>query len=137
MKFITLLVTSLLIVSCAKNDLVHFTNNFEVIAQTDNTLPTLSSRLLRVREFGECDQNKCPEEVLYITVSEFGEYPDQSLYVTPKANKWQFVEWNHIPKLGELNPTLIFTLKKTNKNIEKNITVKANLSTIEYINKKR
>jgi len=132
MKFITLLIASLLIVSCAKTDLVYFANNFETIAQTDNAIPTLSSRLLRVREPGECDNNKCPEEVIYITVSEFGEYPDQTLYITPKANKWQFIEWNHIPKLGEENPTIIFTLKKTNKNIEQKVTVKVNLSTIEY-----
>jgi len=74
MKFITLLTAS-----CAKTDLVYFANNFETIAQTDNSIPTLFSRLLRVREPGGCDYNKCPKEVIYITVSEFGEHPEQAL----------------------------------------------------------
>jgi len=110
MKIITILVCLLFVVSCAKTDLVHFTNNFEVIAQTDNTLPTLSSRLLKVREFKECDNNSCPKEVVYIAVSEFGEYPEQALYISPKANKWQFIEWNQIPAPGDPNPTTIFIL---------------------------
>ena len=134
MKIITLLICSLFVISCERTDLVHFTNNFEVIAQTDNTLPTLSSRLLKVREFGECDNNSCPKEVVYIAVSEFGEYPEQALYVSPKANKWQFIEWNHIPQLGESNPTIIFTLKSTNNSVAKIYTIKVNLLNIEYIN---
>lgn len=137
MKYITLFIASLLITSCAKTDLVHFTNNFEIIAQTDNAAPTLSSRLLKLREFGECDSGTCPKEVVYITISEYGEYPEQSLYITPKANKWQFIEWNHIPKLGETNPFIKLTLKSTNNNIEKKQIIKVNLTEIKYINEKR
>lgn len=133
MKIITLLLIASSIISCAKPDLVYFANNFEEIAKTDNTVPTLSSRLLKLREHGECFENKCPQESLYITVSEFGEYPDQSLFITPKANEWHFTGWQHIPELGENNPTIIFTLKSIDKKIEKNYKVKVNLTNIEYI----
>ncbi|MBL1261268.1 MAG: hypothetical protein COB33_012125 [Thiotrichaceae bacterium] len=129
-----LIIISLFISSCAKNDLVYFANNFEEIAKTDNTVPTLSTRLLKLREHGECFENKCPQEAIYVAVSEFGEYPDQKLYITPKANEWLFTGWKHIPKLGEDNPTIIFTLKSINNEIQSNITVKANLFGIEYIN---
>ena len=137
MKYITLLIVSFFIASCAKNDFVHFTNNFEIMAQTDNAVPSLSSRLLKVREFGECDNGSCPKEVVYITISEFGEYPEQALYITPKANKWQFVEWNHVPQLGEADSFIKLTLKSTNNNVEKKIVIKVNLTDIEYINEKR
>jgi len=137
MRIVILIIISLFISSCVKNDLVYFANNFEEIAKTDNTVPTLSTKLLKLREHGECFEKKCPQEVIYITVSEFGEYPDQKLYITPKANEWLFTGWVHIPRLGEDNPTIIFTLKSINKGIQSNVTVKANLSGIEYINEKR
>lgn len=137
MRIVALIISSIFVSSCVKHDLVYFANNFEEIARTDNTIPTLSTRLLKLREHGECFENKCPHEVLYITVSEFGEYPDQKLYITPKANEWQFTGWKHIPKLGEDNPTITFTLKSTNEGIQNNITVKVNLAGIEYVNEKR
>ena len=133
MKILILIAFSFLAQSCTQFDLVRFTNNFEEIAKTNNETPTLSSRILKLREFGECDGNVCPNEVLYITVSEFGEYPEQKLYITPKANEWVFVKWEHIPNLGEENPTIILSLKSKNKKIEKYYRVKVGLEGITYL----
>ncbi len=137
MKILIIIALSLSMLSCAKFDIVHFANNFEVIAETENKVPTLSSRILRIREFGECDNNICPSEILYITVSEFGEYPEQKLYKTPKANVWSFEGWEHIPKLGEPNPTLVINLKSENNKKVKYFKVKANLETIVFTEIKR
>ena len=134
MRILILILITISIISCARSDLVYFANNFEEIAKTDNTVPTLSSRLFKLREHGECFEKKCPREELYITVSEFGEYPEQRLFITPKANEWHFTGWKHIPELGENNPTIIFTLKSIDNGITKNYKVKVNLKNIEYIN---
>jgi len=137
MKILAIFILSLSILSCSKFDSVHFINNFEEIAKTANTIPTLSSRILKIREFGECDSNICPSEILYIAVSEFGEYPEQKLYKTPKADEWSFVNWEHIPQLGEANPTLIINLKSRNKKKVNYYKVKANLKTVIFTEVKR
>ncbi len=136
MKLLILLF-SLSIMSCSNNDLVFFANNLEEVSKTNNTVPTLSSRIYRLRDLGECYEKKCPEEVFYITVSEFGEHPEQKIYVTPKASKWHFVKWENIPSLGETDPKLTFSLKSITNGIEKSFTVKASLTEIKYIIKKR
>lgn len=132
MKAILVILLCFLLFSCANTNLVYFANNYQEIARTDDAVPTLSSRVIKVREFGECTNSSCPKEVLYITISEFGEYPEQRLYQTKKADEWQFIEWNHIPPLGEQNPTISFTMKSVNNNIETNYSVRVNLKTIEY-----
>lgn len=137
MRVFILVFSMLLISSCSDNDLVFFANNLEEISKTDNVVPTLSARIFKLRDFGECYESKCPEEVLYIAVSEFGEYPEQKVYVTPKANDWYFTKWEKIPSLGETDPKLVFLLRNTTNGVEKNIRVEASLTDIKYIIKKR
>lgn len=135
MKIAIFLLTVMSLVSCSTINLVYFANNFEIIAETDGTKPTLSSRILKLREEGECDNGKCPNEVLYIAVSEFGEYPKQMLYVTPKVQDWTFINWEHIPDMGEHDQTLIFNLKSVDAGSEKHHKVEASLSHIKYVTK--
>ena len=123
--------------SCATNNLVNFANNYEEVARTSDTVPTLSARILRLREFGECINSKCPKEKLYIAISEFGEYPEQRLYITDRADEWRFVEWNYIPKLADPEPTIIFTILNKRGNKETLFYVKANIDSITYEEKER
>lgn len=137
MKAILSAIFCVFLISCTSNNLVHFANNYDEIARTDDSVPSLSARILRVREFGECINNVCPKEVLYIALSEFGEYPEQKLYQTKKADEWYFIAWKHIPAVGEHEPTISFTLKSVNDNVESMHSVSANLNTIKYETKKR
>jgi len=134
MRNIFILLFLFLIASCSESnsELVTFANNFELIAETDDAQPTLSARIFKLREFGECTNGNCPKEVLLIAVSEFGEYPEQKLYKTPLKEKWEFVEWNHIPVLGEPHYTLKFTLKSKSNNKEAVYSVNADLEDIKY-----
>lgn len=136
MRALILILFSFIVISCSNNNLVFFANNLEEISRTDNSVPTLSSRIYKLRDFGECYEKQCPKEVLYITVSEFGEYPEQKVYVTPKANEWHFIKWEKIPSLGEIDPKLVFLVRSVTNGVENNITVKASLVEIKYINKK-
>lgn len=134
MKSIFLLLLTVFIASCTNHsqELVYFVNNYEEITKTKDTSPTLSARILKLRESGECDNNVCPKEVLYIAISEFGEYPEQNLYITEKADKWSFVKWNHIPELGETDQTITLTLKRVNHSNELLYQVKMDLNAITY-----
>lgn len=137
MKAILSAILCFFLISCTSSNLVHFANNYDEIARTEDSIPSLSARILRVREFGECIDNVCPKEVLYIAISEFGEYPEQKLYQTKEADEWHFIEWKHIPALAEQDPTISFTLKSINNNVESMHSVSANLNTIKYEIKKR
>lgn len=79
------------------NGLISILNNVAVIAQY-NQLP-IAIRVLKVRDHGECGVSlrSCPKESIYIAVSSFDEYPDQHLYIFPKAYGWEFRRWVSIP----------------------------------------
>jgi len=130
---------TLLLASCAnknvshENELVFFANNFQLMSETKNTEPTLFARLLKLREFGECDSSRCPTEVVYIAISEFGEYPEQRLYITKKADEWNFLGWEHMPTLGEEKQVIVFKIKSNTNNTETEYTIKVGLDNIEYI----
>ncbi|MFH0808949.1 MAG: hypothetical protein V2A77_00535 [Pseudomonadota bacterium] len=78
-------------------ELSRILNNLEIIASTDKEY---SIRVIRVGEYGECDgtPQSCPQESLYIAVSEYGEYPDYQVYVLPRAHGWDFERWVALPK---------------------------------------
>lgn len=143
MKILFISFLSLLLVSCAnknishRNELVFFANNFQLISETKNTDPTLFARLIKLREFGECDSGKCPNEVVYIAISEFGEFPEQKLYITKEANEWEFLGWEHIPILGEKKQVIIFKMKSKKNSSETEYTIKVNLDNIEYIEQEK
>lgn len=64
LKIFVLVAMSFFVISCVSNKLVYFANNSEIIAETKNTVPTLSSRVIKLKEFGECDGTHCPKEKL-------------------------------------------------------------------------
>lgn len=80
------------------NELVSVLNNFELIAEVKE--PPLALRVLKVQEFGECDgaPETCPEDNLYLAVSEFDEYPNQNAYRLPKRHSWSVVSINGVQK---------------------------------------
>ncbi len=43
-----------------------------------------------------------------MAVSEYGEYPNQAYYVTPKALNWRFQKWIKQADFSEEVPTAIF-----------------------------
>jgi len=138
MRILGFFVISMVLVACSDtktsvhDDLVFFANNYQLISETENKVPTLSARIFKLREFGECDSGKCPKEYVYIALSEFGEFPQQKLYVSNGAHEWQFLEWVEIPALGDKDRTLIFKMKGILNNIETKYIVVASLEGIEF-----
>lgn len=114
------------------NDLAFFANNFQLLSETRTEGPTISARVFKVRELGECDNDKCPNEYVYIAISEFGEYPKQRLHVSKGAADWQFLGWEQAPPPGD-NDQVVFKLKSKNAGKEQRYTVKASLSSFEFI----
>jgi hypothetical protein len=94
-------------------------NNLEVIASIEKKF---SIKVIRVRENGECDgtPQSCPQESLYIAVSEYGEYPDQTVYVLPRAYGWHFDRWVAPPK-GE-GPDDFAVLRLTKEVVSQDIS---------------
>ena len=118
--------------ACSEFDVAHFLNDAEIISETNNPEPTLSARLFKLREFGECDNGKCPKETIYIAVSEFGEYPDQNYYQTKPSEKWEFVEWEYIPKLEDKVREIKLKIKSTTNDVQVLYRVTFNLNKIKY-----
>ncbi len=57
-------------------------------------------RILRLQEHGECDGSPttCPKSRIYIAVSEYGEAPEQKVYLLPLRHNWEFVDWIKLPE---------------------------------------
>ncbi len=142
MRILLVLFFALLLVSCANKDvsddseLVFFANNFQLMSETKNIKPTLFARLLKLRKFGECDSGKCPGEVVYIAVSEFGEYPEQRLYVTKQADEWHFSSWEYVPASAQEKQVIVFKVKSRANGIDTEHTIKVSLDNIEYTDRK-
>lgn len=115
------------------DELVFFANNFELLSETKNDVPTLSARIFKVREFGECDNGNCPEEHVYVALSEFGERPEQKVYKSKASNEWRFLGWVKIPELGDQKPLVTFKLSGKLKSAKTEYLVKAGLEGIEFI----
>lgn len=74
--------------------LITILNNMEVAADNTKIHKNLSIRIIKVKDFGECDSKpeSCPKEKMYVAVSEYGEYPEQKLFVV-QSYGWEFVRW--------------------------------------------
>ncbi len=70
------------------------------------------ARILKVSDFGECDgtPSSCPKSTIYISVSEYGEYPEQKLYKLPKMHQWKFISWKYLPKTDQPKDFIIIKL---------------------------
>lgn len=119
--------------SVTNPELVFFANNFELLAETPQDRQTISARVFKTREFGECDNGKCPKEQVYIAVSEFGEYPEQRLYVSAPADEWEFSGWQAAPATKSGSPVVVFDLQSKSGESEQRYSVTASLSGIEFV----
>jgi hypothetical protein len=127
-----LFIAMIALASCSTPNLEHILNDFDIIGKSDST-PPLSVRILKLRDHGECNNSTCPKEQLYIAVSEFGEFPQQRIYTSPKRDSWKFISWVKHADFSENNPTAIFQVKSQvgNSIIKENISV--NLDKATYI----
>lgn len=100
-------------------NLVHILNDSEILAETHH--PPYAVRVVRLRDHGECSgtPQSCPKQTLYIAVSNFGESPDQKLFVVYHGYGWEFIRWKTKPKKEGRGNYIIFIVKK--KAVSKNI----------------
>lgn len=87
--------------------------NFTVLAETKYPASeAMHARILEVVDFGECDgtPSSCPKSTLFISVSEYGEYPEQELYKLPKMHYWKFTSWEHLPKTDTSRDFIVIKL---------------------------
>lgn len=138
MRTFWLLTFVVLAASCAEGqhpetkDLAFFANNFQLLSETRTEGPALSARVFKVREFGECDNNNCPNEYVYIAISEFGEYPKQALHISKGAADWQFLGWERAIQPTN-NDQVVFKLKSKTADKEQRFTVRAGLDKFEFV----
>lgn len=108
-------------------NLTYFLNEMTTIAEWGPAKEHRAIYSVRVMvapvEPGECGEtpDSCPQQYGYIAVSEFGEYPKQSLFRLPNSYGWEFEGWGDIPDRPGRDKFLILYLKRTTiaKNIAK------------------
>ncbi len=133
MRLFLVLIIAAACSACSSFDTTYFLNNFETLAETPNDTPTLSVRVFKIQEEGECDNGECPQAQLYIAVSEFGEYPDKNVFITEKADAWHFSDWISIPKLGDEPLQSTFRVKKTIGNNQHSLIVTVDTKTVSFM----
>lgn len=71
-------------------------------------------KIVRVSEYGECDgeSRTCPKQSLLILVSSRDEYPEQKVYLLPKAYGWEFVRYVSMPKFEGVDEFAVIELKR-------------------------
>jgi len=76
-------------------ELANVLANFQVLAKVDHKDSAIRVQIVEVMDDGECDgvPQTCPKSVIYVTASEYGEYPQQKTFKLPKKHGWEFVEW--------------------------------------------
>lgn len=86
----------------------------ETLAQLESKASPYYVRIVRLRDHGECgpDLTLCPQETVYIAVSSYDEYPEQKVYILPKAYEWKFIRWHKIPKQEAPDEHITFVMKK-------------------------
>lgn len=122
----------LTISGCSSVDVAFLLNEQTLIAETTPKKPPLNVKVFKVTEHGECFENQCPLSQLYIAVSEYGEYPNQAYYISPKRNNWLFVKWIKLADFSEVTPSsdLLVSYQIKGKTILETISV--NVETISY-----
>ena len=133
MKLFLSVFLTLLLSACSQQGFISdFANNAELIAKTDNKTPTLDVKIYKLSEQGECSADVCPQQRLYIAVSEFGEDPEQMLYKTQLADNWVFSKWKQLPTLGQLPYSVSFEVQKTLDTAKYTQEITVSLEGIEY-----
>lgn len=81
-------------------------------------------------ENGECDNGSCPPTQFYIAVSQYGEMPQQTYFVTEKEPNLTFEHWDWMKtaKYSEKRPSVSFVVSysENGKKVFKTITVDMN-----------
>jgi len=75
--------------------------NLELLAEAEfPESKAIHVRVYRVADHGECDgtPQSCPLSIIYLTASEYGEYPEQRVFELPKRHDWKFVAWKGLPE---------------------------------------
>lgn len=100
-------------------NLTYFLNQMTMIAEWGSAKEHKAIYSVRVFvapvEPGECSDtpDSCPQQYGYLAVSEFGEYPDQSLYRLPNSYGWEFEGWGDIPDRPGKDRFMVVYLKRT------------------------
>ncbi|GAD31874.1 conserved hypothetical protein [Photobacterium leiognathi lrivu.4.1] len=116
-------------------DLAFLLNNQRLVATTPKEIvPPLAVKVYSLTENGECDNGKCPQTQLYIAVSQYGEIPQQTYYVTEKQPNLTFEHWDWMKttKYSEKRPSVSFVTShiKNGKKVLETITV--DMSDVHY-----
>ena len=92
--------------------LVQILNNFKTLGKSETDL--LVIRLVRVHDLGECDGRlaTCPQEVVYIAVSNLDLAADQAVYILPKAYGWELVRWKRVPRVQADGESAILEMRR-------------------------
>ena len=101
--------------------LSHILADFVVLAKAGRPeSPNMTARILKVQDFGECDgsPSSCPKSKLYISVSEYGEFPEQKVFVLPESHNWEFVGWDSFPEYEGPTDYITFKVKSQRPNLD-------------------
>lgn len=100
--------------SIQDQQLNQFISNFVILAEAKYPKSKgMGIRVLRITDFGECDgsPNTCPKSTVYISVTEYGEFPKQSTYQLPKYHDWAFVSWDVLPDQDGRDDYVVLKMK--------------------------
>jgi hypothetical protein len=94
-------------------DLLLLLNNLSVMHEGHGGKDIIA-RLYAVRESGECDgtPESCPKMTVYVALSEFGELPEQRLFLLPSSHDWRFIGWDDAPMASGGGETFGFTIER-------------------------
>lgn len=92
--------------------LTRLLSDFEVLAEVET--PVLAVRILRLRDEGECGSSleSCPQELVYVAVTNMGEVRDRRLYTLPKAHEWEFTDWKMVPRKQGDGELAVFEMRR-------------------------
>lgn len=70
-------------------------------------------KVIRLRPPGECNGEPmtCPQETLFIVASTFDEAPDQGVYRSLEAHRWEFLRWVVFPEVDGPNFSAVFEVR--------------------------
>lgn len=122
----------LLLSGCSSLNLAHLLNEQVIIAETSPQAPPLNVRIIKLTDHGECHENECPLSEFYIAVSEYGEYPKQVYYVTPKRHNWSFVKWLKQADFSEQMPYAKFVVNYEKNGDQVSQVISVSLDSIQY-----
>ena len=114
MMLIPSMVDAEVLESIQDKELSNVLANFEILAEANTAISKgMYVRIIKVQDFAECDSSPatCPKSRVYITVSEYGEQPEQKVYRLPSRHNWRFDKWIKLPETDGPDDYVQFRLK--------------------------